>query len=382
MANQKILSLFLALIITLYEASHVAASPSLPQPRRRGVKAAYWPSWQAASLPPSAIPTAYFTHVFYAFVLIDANTFQILINQNDDQWMQSFTSTLHASTPRAEAVLSIGGAGADPATFSAMASTSAGRATFIQSAVSAARRHGFDGLDLDWEFPGNVQDMSNLALLLKEWRSVVNGEAAASGKPRLLLSAAVYYSPDLSYPGPRSYPGRAVGRYLDILSPMCFDYHGGWEPNATAAHALLYDARSNVSTSYGVAAWKRGGAGSEQIVMGMPVYGRTWELKDPSQHGIGAPAVGVGPGGGVLVYSAVVEFNAGNKATVVFDNASVSTYSYSGTDWVGYDDAISIAYKVKFAMSQGLGGYFFWALGDDSNWTLAKTASMTWDSGN
>ncbi|XP_047942530.1 class V chitinase CHIT5-like [Salvia hispanica] len=379
MGYHKILSL---LITTLYASSHhIAASPS-PPPHRGGVKAAYWPSWQAESLPPSSIPTAYFTHLFYAFVLIDPNTFQILLNPNDDQWMHAFTSTLHASTPKSKAILSIGGAGADPATFSAMASSSASRSAFIQSSITAARHHGFDGLDLDWEFPSNAQDMSNLALLLKEWRSLLNQESLATAQPRLLLSAAVYYSPDLSYPGPRAYPGDAIRRYVDILSPMCFDYHGGWEPNATAAHALLYDSKSNVSTSYGVAAWKRGGVGSKQIVMGMPAYGRTWMLKDPDQHGIGAPAVGAGQGGGVLVYSAVVEFNAGNNATVVFDNATVSTYSYSGTNWVGYDDATSIAAKVKFAKAQGLGGYFFWALGDDSNWTLAKTASMTWDSGN
>ncbi|KAG6406241.1 hypothetical protein SASPL_133840 [Salvia splendens] len=48
-------------------------------------------------------------------------------------------------------------------------------------------------------------------------------------------------------------------------------------------------------------------------------------------------------------------------------------YSYAGTNWVGYDDATSIAAKVKFAKAQGLGGYFFWTLGDDNNWTLAKT---------
>ncbi|KAH6770314.1 Glycosyl hydrolase family protein with chitinase insertion domain-containing protein [Perilla frutescens var. hirtella] len=66
--------------------------------------------------------------------------------------------------------------------------------------------------------------------------------------------------------------------------------------------------------------------------------------------------------------------------TVVFDATTVSTYSYVGTDWIGYDDTTSIEHKIKFAKAQGLGGYFFWALGDDSNWTLAKTASAAWDS--
>ncbi|KAH6796595.1 hypothetical protein C2S52_021149 [Perilla frutescens var. hirtella] len=85
---------------------------------------------------------------------------------------------------------------------------------------------------------------------------------------------------------------------------------------------------------------------------------------------------------GVLIYSAVLQFNAANNATVVFDATTISTYSYIGTDWIGYDDTTSIEHKIKFAKAQGLGGYFFWALGDDSNWTLAKTASVAWDSDN
>lgn len=160
---------------------------------------------------------------------------------------------------------------------------------------------------------------------------------------------------------------------MDFVGPMCFDYHGsGWEPNQTGAHALLYDKTSNLSTSHGISAWKGDGVPSKKIVMGMPVYGRTWQLKDPNEHGIGAPAVGTGPGGGVMVYSDILGFNVENNATVVFDNTTVSTYSYVGTNWIGYDDGNSIGYKIKYAKAQGLGGYFFWALGFDSNWALAK----------
>lgn len=108
--------------------------------------------------------------------------------------------------------------------------------------------------------------------------------------------------------------------------------------------------------------------------MGLPVYGRTWRLKNGCDHGIGAPAEGVGPGNdGVMIYSDVLDFNSANGATVVFDTESVSTYSFAGTTWIGYDGPSSIDEKVKFAKAHGLRGYFFWALGYDKNWTIAET---------
>ncbi|KAK4479486.1 hypothetical protein RD792_015000 [Penstemon davidsonii] len=404
MSPKRLSSLFLALIFTSYRADSSypsssislppsqllgpipstifppslpplpppSPSPALPQPR--GIKGAYWQAWQANTLPASGIPTSYFTHIFYAFVLVDATSFQILTTQSDEQWMVDFTSSLHAANPPAKAILSIGGAGANSAIFSNMVSNSDNRAAFIHSSIDLARKHSFDGLDLDWEYPSNPQDMSNLALLYKEWRSAINHDSLASGKPRLLLSSAVYFNSNLFTPGNvlRTYPGDAIRTYVDFVSPMCYDYHGGWDPSATGAHAALYDKTSNISTSYGISMWKGDKVPSMKLVMGLPVYGRTWQLKDRNVHGIGAPAVGTGPGGGVLIYSAVVGFNSDNNATVVFDRETGSTYSYAGTNWVGYDDVVSIGFKIKFAKAQGLGGYFFWALGFDSNWDLAR----------
>ena len=356
-------AVFLILVIIL-SSSSTHAKPS------KGIRAAYWPSFN--SFPASSIQTSLFTHIYYAFLLPDPATFKLTITSDDQTKLPDFIGSLRALHPPVKTLLSIGGGGNNATVFSEMASTKQSRQVFINSSIEIARKYGFQGVDLDWEFPANVVDMSNLALLYKQWRKSLDQEAKASGKPRLLLTSAVYYASEFSvYGEPRSYPAGSISRYVDWVSPMCFDYHGSWE-NFTGEHAALYDSKSNISTDYGIRSWIQAGVPAKKLVMGLPLYGKSWTLQDPKVNGVGAAAVGVGPGdGGVLVYHQIVHLNARTNATVVFDKQTVSYYSYSGSTWIGYDDVGSVKLKVRFAKSLGLGGYFFWALGQDKDWTLS-----------
>ena len=70
-------------------------------------------------------------------------------------------------------LLAVGGYNARSEGFSAMASTAANRQEFITSAIKLLRDNDFDGLDLDWEYPGKidrggrVEDKANFALLVQ-----------------------------------------------------------------------------------------------------------------------------------------------------------------------------------------------------------------------
>ena len=99
------------------------------------------------------------------FVLPDPTTYKININQQDDELLANFTTTLQGKEPPAKALLSIGGGGNNPATFAQMASSAENRAAFIDSSITAARKYGLDGLDLDWEFPQSQEEMDNLGVL-------------------------------------------------------------------------------------------------------------------------------------------------------------------------------------------------------------------------
>jgi chitinase len=139
----------------------------------------------------------------------------------------------------------------------------------------------------------------------------------------------------------------------------------------TGAHATLFDPKTNLSSIYGLKSWIKAGVPGKMVVMGLPLYGKTWKLKDPNLHGVGAPAIGVGPGDvGVLLFSKVEAFNKRAKATIAYDVDTASVYSFSGTTWVEYDDALSITVKIGFAQALGLRGYFFWAISYDNKWKI------------
>lgn len=365
-------SVFLLSATGLFVFSSVFAVESFPATAE--IRGGYWLSWKAQDFPPAAISTSYFTHLFYAFLEPNNVTFELTITPDDDKWMRNFTSTVHAADPRIKTILSMGGGGGGSAPiFAAMAANQTTRSVFISSAISTARSYGFDGIDLDWEFPNSTDEMLHLSSLFKEWRQAIETESCSTpGQTPLILSAAVSYAS--SFPSPaRSYPADAITEYVDFISPMCFDYFGKWTPSATGSQAQLFDKTSNLSTSHGVASWIDAGVPPEKLVMGLPVYGRTWKLMNACQHGIGAPADGVGPGDeGFMIYSDVLDFNLANGASVVVDTETVSTYSFVGTTWIGFDGPSSIDLKVKYAKAHGLRGYFLWALSYEKTWTIAQ----------
>ncbi|XLR70111.1 hypothetical protein S83_020783 [Arachis hypogaea] len=188
----SMVTFFTTLLVILMSFQTESLQHPIPSPYYSGsVKAGYWPSGN--SLSPSSIDTRYFTHIYYAFVEPEPNTFNLIITSSDQNYIPQFINGLSNRNPPVKTILSIGGGASNATLFSLMASTVKSRAAFINSTIQVARQYGFDGLDLDWEFPENEQDMANLALLFKEWHQAVVLEAKVHRRPRLLLTAAVYY---------------------------------------------------------------------------------------------------------------------------------------------------------------------------------------------
>lgn len=215
--------------------------------------------------------------------------------------------------------------------------------------------------------------MNDLGEFFCQWRLAINYEAIVTKRPPLLLTSAVYYAAGFFLSGEsRTYPVDSINKNLDWVNVMTYDFHGSWN-NVTGAPTRTFDPNRNISMVSGLVSWIRAGALREKIVMGMTLNGKTWELKDPNVHGMGAPIVGVGPGQeGQMAYFQVLDFNRENSANVVYDMDTMSVYSYSGTTWIGYEDPLTISVKVGFAQALSLRGYFFWVAGLDTiDWKIS-----------
>ncbi|KAB1211858.1 Chitinase-3-like protein 1 [Morella rubra] len=258
-----------------------------------------------------AIDTSLLTHIIYAFLVPNNVTFKFDISNSTASILSNFTTTLHRKTPHVKALYSIRGGGVEPDPFAAMAANASSRGVFIR--------------DGRFRLPTKRVDHS------------IKKEAKIAKWPPLLLTAVVYYSANFSaLKGSRSYPTASIKKKLDWINVMCYDYHGSWDTSETGAHAALFDSNTNLSSVYGLKSWLRAGVLGNKLVMGLPLYGKIWKLKDPNDMGLEQLPL-MDPGDPrVLLYSQVVELNKRNNATVTYDLDTASVYSYRRTTWASF----------------------------------------------
>ncbi|XP_052153244.1 class V chitinase-like isoform X2 [Oryza glaberrima] len=398
-AKNGLLLLSAIAAVTLSSLSLAAAATRRSQEPREAVRAGYYLAADAHLRPLAALDASLYTHLYYYAVAVHPARRTLLLPPDPAaaSLLGDFSRAVKAKNAAVKTVLSIGGGGAgggaaaaagsgsvsDPA-FAAMAADPASRAAFIGAAVKVARENGFDGLDVAWRFPASAVEMAEFGFLVAEWRAAV---------PRgFLLTATVYFSNhvfDAPFAGV-DYPSEAVARSLDWVNVMAFGLRPPGAANATAFDAPLYDRASHYSASYGVVSWLDAGVPASKVVMGIPLYGRSWFLRNKANNGVGAPVVAAGPkqrgsnATGAMSYAEVQWLAAtatrGSRAVITaYDNASVASYVSVGDVWVAFDGVAVVAEKLAFAARCGLLGYFLWPVNyDDANLTVSRRASQVW----
>jgi chitinase len=249
--------------------------------------------------------------------------------------------------------------------------TAEGRQRFASSCVELIRDYGFDGIDVDWEYPKDKEQGHQWLELLKEIRSQMNKYADKfvhkddSGyelKPKFLLTIA---SPagEKNY---RNLPLREISEVTDFINLMAYDYAGSWDKQ-TGHNSNLYPSTSNpLSTPFNtasvLAAYNAAGVPSSKLNLGMPLYGRSFT----NTQGVGKSFDSTGEGS---FEKGIYDFKdlpvAG--AQEYYDEEVGASYSYdegSGT-FVSYDTVAMALKKVDYIAQQKLGGAMWWEISGD-----------------
>src|SRR5438105_3119382 len=189
------------LLLFVAAAAWAFATAAAPVAPRYKVIAYYLASPAPARyFSPDKIPAGRITHLNYAFATIDGGEMVVGDPALDTSGPDNFAKLrqLRKRHPHLKTLISVGG-WAWSGHFSDIALTPESRERFADSGVAFIRRHGFDGIDVDWEFPvaGGMQenvrraeDRQNFTLLLKALRDKLDA-AGRADRRRYLLSAAV-----------------------------------------------------------------------------------------------------------------------------------------------------------------------------------------------
>lgn len=141
----------------------------------------------------------------------------------------------------------------NPEYFGLLASTKETRLTFVNTVVKFCLDYGFDGADIDWEFPASSIDRQNFTLLLKELSEELH-------KNDLLLSCALvandYYIDDESF------------QYIDQINLMAYNNIGKHSTVSYSKECIKHFIDRGVSR--------------DKIMLGVPFYGKVndrWEYE-------------------------------------------------------------------------------------------------------
>lgn len=383
--RRSILSAVLLLVLAAfgYQAlKHYSLGPDIGHPLDNGDKnmsgklnVAYFVNWgiYGRKYPPQNIPAEDLTHILYAFANVQADSGTVVmsdkwadseIHYEGDSWGDTGNNLygclkqinlMKKQHRHLKLLLSIGGWTYSP-NFHPVVVNPALRANFVSSSIKILEDYGFDGLDIDYEYPGNEEQARGYVDLLRELRQGLDAHAHRMG---------VHYKYPLTIAapcGPANYEklcAREMDQYLSFWNLMAYDYSGSWD---SVANHQANVRGPPINTTMAVDWYKSQGIHPSKLIIGMPLYGRSFLNTD----GPGCPYNDVGEGSwerGSYDYRALPL----PGATPHRDEHAMASWSYDPRtrEMITYDSEEVVKLKTHWINHMRLGGAMFWELSGD-----------------
>jgi len=255
--------------------------------------------------------------------------------------------------------------------FPPMAANAASRRKFARNCRSLIVDYNFDGIDLDWEYPGYAAhsgteaDTVNFNLLLRDIREELDTLSGETGKDYGLTAALPC--------GPSNIKNIDIGtvtQFLTEFNLMTYDFHGAWDAN-TGVNSPLYDQVDDPELGWSVDGcvknWVARGAPQEKLNIGLGFYGRSFrDATDLGVAHLGTDDISWEIDEGSPQYFNIMDQI--NSMSVQWDDETQTPYAFftdSQGGLVSYDDERSICLKTEYANSNNLHGFIIWELSGD-----------------
>ena len=367
------LSLLVVSMIGMTQCNNPAKPKTQSTPQTNPKIVGYVAGWSGMSM--QNVDASKLTHINYAFADIDKGKIVLRLKTDSVNLVQLVAKK--SQNPDLKVIISIGG-WAWSNWFSDAALTPVSREGFGKSAIELMQKYHLDGIDLDWEYPGQIgedngfrpEDKQNFTLLLAEIRHQLDDLGSKSNSHYLLTIAS---GSDQVYID-HTELGEAQ-KHLDFINIMTYDFYSGLD-SVTGHHANLYDSKQAPTTAKSVQAaverHLKAGVPANKIVLGIPFYGRMWTGVNAQNNGLYQKAKTVGA---IVDYNIIADKYLGKGFARFWDESAQAPYLWDrdSTRFISYEDTTSLSLKLRFIGEKGLGGAMFWEYSLDKNSELLNT---------
>ena len=360
-SNRRIFAVLIVCLILGFAGAALAPAASAQAssiPKRIVGDYGYWSKYADPAYSAAQIPFSKLTHINHAGVSFGSDG---SLNVPDGFLEPELMTGAHAAGVKV--LLLLGG------DFTSLSADPSIQPVLVSNVWSFLTQNGYDGVDIDWEYPGSPADRKAFVGLMQALR-----EALPS--PTFIISA------DVPPWGGSAYDFKDSAPAMDYLNIMMYDCAGPWTDDGQLNSPIIWDPRDpepwecqpggSVKQAIGIYAHDYGIAPSK-LNMGTPFYGYYYTTINQEFGGCPlAQATGNDCNDSVLTrnYGTFFKQRVNQQGWITYyDPFSLVPYMLradGSNGFITYDDAFSTYSRVYYSdWTNGLGGTFMWSLDAD-----------------
>ena len=226
-----------------------------------------------------------------------------------------------------------------------------------QECERVCRKYGYDGIDINWEFPESIEEKKGNSEIVKAIKEKFLSSPAPA--PSWLLTLAIpggdWYA--------RWYDYTELSKYVDFYNLMAFVFHGPWSGHLghnsnlyTGGDPCRFSCASIINYTINLRK-----VPAEMVNLGLGFYGENFKSGGNLFDKCGTCSMEE------YFYNKIPAM-IGKGWTPYWDEAASAPYlkNDNGDGFLTYDNPRSIKLKLEYALNKvKLGGVFIWKLGLD-----------------